>query len=99
MPMLNNTTIAKQLSTVKTFLNYAKKQGVIVSDKYKDFKIKRDELEVIALTNEEFETLFYYNLSKNRKLAQVRDIFCFACATGLRYSDLEQLKRTHIKEG
>lgn len=98
LPMLNNTTIAKQLSTVKTFLNYAKKQGVTVSDKYKDFKIKKDELEVIALTNEEFETLFYFDLSNNKKLAQVRDIFCFACSTGLRYSDLDQLKRTHIKE-
>lgn len=98
LPMLNNTTIAKQLSTVKTFLNYAKKQGVTVSDKYKDFKIKKDELEVIALTNEEFETLFYFDLSNNKKLAQVRDIFCFACATGLRYSDLDQLKRTHIKQ-
>jgi integrase len=97
-PMLNNTTIAKQLSTVKTFLNYAKKQGINISDKYKDFKIKKDELEVIALTNEEFEKLFYFDLSTNKKLAQVRDIFCFACSTGLRYSDLDQLKRTHIKE-
>ena len=98
VPMLNNTTIAKQLSTVKTFLNYAKKQGITVSDKYKDFKIKKDELEVIALTNEEFEKLFYFDLSDNKKLAQVRDIFCFACSTGLRYSDLDQLKRTHIKQ-
>ena len=97
-PMLNNTTIAKQLSTVKTFLNYAKKQGINVSDKYKDFKIKKDELEVIALTNEEFEKLFYFDLTNNKKLAQVRDIFCFACSTGLRYSDLDQLKRTHIKQ-
>jgi integrase len=97
VPMLNNTTIAKQLSTVKTFLNYAKKQGVIVSDKYKDFKIKKENLEVIALTNEEFESLFYLDLSANKRLAQVRDVFCFACTTGLRYSDLDQLKREHIK--
>jgi integrase len=98
MPLLNNTTIAKQLSTVKTFLSYAKKEGVTVSDKYRDFKIKKETLEVIALTNEEFETLFYLDLSENKKLAQVRDVFCFACTTGLRYSDLDQLKREHIKE-
>jgi integrase len=97
MPLLNNTTIAKQLSTVKTFLSYAKKEGVTVSDKYKDFKIKKETLEVIALTNEEFETLYYLDLSTNKKLAQVRDVFCFACTTGLRYSDLDQLKREHIK--
>ncbi len=94
---LNNTTSAKQLSTIKTFLNYAKQQGVAVSDKYKDFKIKREALEVIALTNEEFETLYNMELSENKRLAQVRDVFCFACTTGLRYSDLNQLKREHIK--
>jgi integrase len=94
---LNNTTVAKQLSTVKTFLNYAKTQGVAITDKYKDFKIKRETLEVIALTNDEFERLFYLDLSTNKRLAQVRDIFCFACSTGLRYSDLSQLKREHIK--
>lgn len=97
MPAFNNTTIAKQLSTIKTFLNYARMQGITVSDKYKDFKIKKETLEVIALTSEEFETLFHYDLTGNNKLSHVRDVFCFACATGLRYSDLQQLKREHIK--
>lgn len=96
---LNNTTVAKQLSTVKTFLNYARTQGIAVSLKYKDFKIKRETLEVIALTNEEFEGLLHFDLTGNKRLAQVRDVFCFACATGLRYSDLAQLKREHMKDG
>lgn len=94
---LNNITVAKQLSTVKTFLSYARKRGVEVSARYKDFKIKRENLEVIALTNEEFENLFNKDLSENQRLAQTRDVFCFACSTGLRYSDLLQLKREHIK--
>jgi integrase len=94
---LNNTTVAKQLSTIKTFLNYAKTQGVEVTDKYKDFKIKRENLEVIALTSEEFEVLYNLDLSDNKRLAQIRDVFCFACTTGLRYSDLAQLKREHIR--
>jgi integrase len=41
--------------------------------------------------------LYNFDLSENKKLAQVRDIFCFSCATGFRYSDLKQLKREHIK--
>jgi len=96
VPLMNNITIAKQLSTIKTFLNYAKKQGVHVPDRYKDFKIKKESLEVIALTNDEFETLYYLDI-KNKKLAQVRDAFCFSCATGLRYSDLRKLNRDNIK--
>lgn len=94
---LTNSTASKQLSTIKTFLNYAKKNGVQVNDKYKDFSIKREAMEVIALTNEEFESLFFLDLSNNKKLAHVRDVFCFGCVTGLRYSDLSQLRREHLK--
>lgn len=95
---LNNTTVAKQLSTVKTFINYARKQGVPVSDKHKDFTIKKEKLEVIALTNDEFEKLYHLDLCDNKKLEKVRDVFCFSCVTGLRYSDLKQLKRVHIQK-
>lgn len=95
---ISNHTAGKQLSTLKTFLGYARKEGVQVNDKYKDFSIKRETLEVIALTNKEFESLFYLDLKGNKKLSQVRDVFCFGCTTGLRFSDLNQLKREHIKE-
>ncbi len=94
---LNNNTVAKILSTVKTFLNYARKNGIEVSDRYKDFRIKRETLDVIALTDEEFQSLFDLDLSGNKRLGQVRDVFCFSCATGLRYSDLALLRREHIK--
>jgi integrase len=95
---LSNITAAKQLSTLKTFLKYAKNDGLAVSEKYKEFKIKKEKLEVISLTNDEFETLYHYDLSGNARLARVRDLFCFSCVTGLRYSDLSQLKWEHIKE-
>jgi integrase len=96
-PLLNNTTIAKALSTLKTFLGYARKHGIKVNDSYRDFSIKREKLEVIALNEDEFNALLKIDLSQNKKLDKVRDIFCFSCATGLRVSDLEQLKREHIK--
>lgn len=95
---LNNITIGKQLSTLKTFLGYAKRQGIKVNDGFKDFSIKKDKLEVIALTQEELDLLFNFNLSKNKRLDHVRDVFCFSCVTGFRFSDLQQLRREHIKE-
>lgn len=95
---INNTTVAKQLSTVKTFLSYAKARGMEVSTKYQDFKIKKENLEVIALTMKEFESLINLDLSDNKRLDQVRDVFCFSCTTGLRYSDLNMLRWEHIKE-
>lgn len=93
---INNITIAKQLSTLKTFLNYASEDGIKVNDSWRSFKIKRQPLEVIALTDKEFRTLLDLDLSKNKKMDRVRDVFCFSCATGLRYSDLKQLRRDHI---
>lgn len=98
VPLLNNITIAKQLSTLKTFLNYAKDCDIEVNGNYSRFTIKKEELEVIHLTFDEFETLYKFDLTKNRKLDQVRDVFCFSCVTGLRYSDLFQLKREHLKK-
>jgi integrase len=95
-PMLNNITIAKALSTLKTFLTYAKERGIKVNDSYKDFTIKKEKLEVIALEQDEFDSLLHLELSGNKHLDKVRDIFLFSCATGFRFSDVEQLGREHI---
>ncbi len=95
---INNITIAKQLGTLKTIMGYAKRNGIEVNNGYRDFSIKKDKLEVIALTQKELESLFNLDLNKEKRLDQVRDVFCFSCATGFRYSDLEQLKRGHIKD-
>jgi integrase len=97
---LNNITIAKQLSTLKTFLNYARTAGIEVNPRYTSFKVKREsELEVISLTRSEFEALYNLDLRANKAQSQVRDVFCFSCVTGLRYSDLAQLKWEHIHNG
>jgi integrase len=95
---LTNITVAKQLSTLRTFLGYAKASGITVSDKYKLFKIKKEDGAVIALTEEEFKALLKLDLPKGSTQDHVRDAFCFACSTGLRYSDLSQLAWHHIKD-
>jgi integrase len=97
---MNNITAAKQLSTLKTLLNYARVDYHIpVNPAYRDYKISRkdSDFEVITLSEEEFLLLYNYDLSGNKKLDQVRDVFCFSCATGLRYSDLAQLQWEHIR--
>ncbi|MEJ5994963.1 site-specific integrase [Pedobacter sp. Du54] len=96
-PMLNNTTIAKALSTLKTFLSYARRQGIKVNESYRDFTIKKEKLEVIALEQSELNSILDLNLEGNNRLDKARDIFVFSCATGLRYSDVAQLKWEHIK--
>lgn len=113
-----NVTAAKQVTTVKTFLSFARKHGFKVNQTYHDFNVKRETLEVIALTEEEFLRLYNLDLSDKtsfiqivrgkgdkeikakvsfQTLEKVRDILCFSCVSGLRYSDLAQLRREHIK--
>ena len=95
--LLNNITVAKILSTLKTFLNYARAKEIEVSTKYQAFKIKRDNPEeVVALTQDEYKILRDLNLKSRPAWDQVRDVFCFSCNTGLRFSDLEQLSWDHI---
>jgi integrase len=97
-PMLNNTTIAKALSTLKTFLGYARREGLKVNDSYRDYTIKKEKLEVIALEQEEFDAIMSLDLSENKRLDKCRDLFIFSCVTGFRYSDVAQLKREHIDQ-
>src|SRR5690606_19210029 len=92
-----NVTAAKQITTVKTFLSFARKYGYKTNETYHDYTIKRETLEVIALTKDEFQTLYHLDLSGDGKvtietepkprhisikaLAKVRDVFCFSCLT------------------
>jgi len=94
---LNNNTIAKQLSTLKTLLGYARKHGIEMNQSYRDFTIKRQKLEVITLSEGEYRTLKTANLKGVSRHEKARDIFIFLCATSMRFSDYDQFKREHIK--
>src|SRR5690606_15530261 len=49
-----NVTASKQVTIVKTFLSFARKYGYKTNPTYHDFTVKRETLEVIALTEKEF---------------------------------------------
>lgn len=100
VPAINNTTIAKQLSTLKTLFNQARVVYKLpVNNDYRDFKFTRKDSkhEVIVLTDEELQAVRDLDLSENKRLEKVRDVFVFSCATGLRFSDLAQLRREHLR--
>lgn len=96
-PTINNNTIAKQLSTLKTLLGYARKHGIEMNQSYRDFTIKRQKLEVITLTEGEYQALKSVDLKGVSRHEKARDIFIFLCATSMRFSDYNQFKREHIK--
>lgn len=94
----NNVTVTKYLSKTKSFINKAVKRGIAVNTSFKNYKVEGyNDLEVIALTQKEFDKLWEMDLTGNPRLNAIRDVFIFSCVTGMRFSDLEQLRSHQIK--
>jgi integrase len=91
-----NNTFAKNIKTLKTFLAWAAERGYYAGTEHLKFKVAEKDITPITLTLNEFTTLYNFDFTKE-KHKKVRDIFCFGCLTGLRYSDLQQLRREHIR--
>ena len=87
---------SKISNVLKSYLNWAYDRGYIDSLTHRKFSAPEREKEIIYLSQDELFKLFKHKF-KSEKLAHARDLFCFMCFTGLRVSDLRDLKREHIK--
>lgn len=98
---MRNTTIGKQLSFLKWFLRWAFKKGVHQNNAYDSYKpkFKSTQKKIIFLTWDELNRLREFKIPSNKQaLERVRDVFLFQCFTGLRYSDVFNLRRSDIKD-
>ncbi|KAF5030995.1 Phage integrase family protein [anaerobic digester metagenome] len=98
---MRNSTIGKQLGFLKWFLRWSFKKGYNTNSAYDTFnpKLKNTSKKVIFLTWDELTKLREYQIpSQKQYLERVRDVFLFCCFTGLRYSDVFNLRRSDIKE-
>ena len=97
---MRNSTIGKQLSFLKWFLRWSFKQGMHSNNAYDTFKpkLKDTQKKIIFLTWEELNKLREFKIPPTKQaLEPVRDVFLFQCFTGLRYSDVFNLRRSDIK--
>ena len=97
---MRNSTIGKQLSFLKWFLRWSFKQGMHSNNAYDTFKpkLKDTQKKIIFLTWEELNRLREFQIPPTKQaLERVRDVFLFQCFTGLRYSDVFNLRRSDIK--
>lgn len=95
-----NSTISKIISSVKWFLKWAVKKGYMNDSSFELFKpkLKSTQKKIIFLTQTELNQLKKYEIPIQKQyLERVRDIFLFQCFTGLRYSDVANLKKGDIK--
>jgi len=94
---LVNNTFSRYLVLIKTFLNWATDRGYNKNLGYRKFKGFKEEADIIYLTDKELHSIVKTDLSQNSRLANIRDVFCLGCYTGLRFSDLVKLKPENIK--
>ena len=97
---LLNDTISKYCNTLKTFLDWSYYEGFLKS-KEPILKIKTQikrkvKNDIVALNENELFQLISVDLSTKPRLEKVRDVFCFACFTGQRFSDISRFDKNHF---
>ncbi|MFA5326493.1 MAG: phage integrase SAM-like domain-containing protein [Prolixibacteraceae bacterium] len=98
---MRNSSIGKQISLLKWFLRWGLKKGHHNINAIESFKpkLKTTQKKVIFLTWDELNKLRDYKIPATKQyLERVRDVFLFTCFTGLRYSDVYNLKTSDIKD-
>ncbi len=95
---LSPNSVGNQIKVLKTFLNEAIDQKLTdnVEFRMKKFVKPSEQTDSIYLTEKEVLHLYRFDLSHNKRLEQVRDLFVFGCFVGLRYSDYSTVKPENI---
>lgn len=94
-----NSTIGKQLGYLKWFLRWATEKGYNTNRDYATFKpkLKTTQAKVIFLTDEELEQIETFEIPAAKShLEKVRDVLIFCCYSGLRYSDVANLRKSDV---
>ncbi len=87
----------KHIQRLKKITNFCIKNNYITNDPFIGFKIKFKKSNRVYINNEELHML--KNIKLNKSLNKIRDIFLFACYTGLSYIDLYNLNIKNIQIG
>lgn len=96
----NPNSIGDSIKNLKIFLGDLTDKKINTNLIFRDKKFKKPSapVEIITLTQSELDNLFILDLSKNKRLEKIRDLFVLGCTTGLRFSDLANLKPENIKD-
>ncbi|MGV8137402.1 MAG: site-specific integrase [Mangrovibacterium sp.] len=92
-----NTTVTYH-KHLKKVLNTAIAMNLLSNNPYSSFKVTRNETHRDYLTINELKQIKNKDISTIR-MEIIRDVFVFACYTGLGYAELNKLNRNHIQYG
>lgn len=97
---MRNSTVLNQLSLLKWFLRWSLSKGYHHNKDFEWFKpkLRQTKRKVVFLTWDELNRIKTCDIPPSKRyLERVRDVFLFCCFTGLRYSDVYNLKRSDVK--
>lgn len=91
-------TIGGRIKNLKVFMGEAVERGLTNNLQFRSnrFKKPHEKSESIYLTLDEINKIYELDLSENKRLEKVRDLFIIGCYTGLRFSDLSQLRNENL---
>ncbi|MFS2871689.1 site-specific integrase [Phocaeicola dorei] len=92
----NENTTAKFMQTFRMIVIVAKNNGWIFADPFVNYKIRLKRVDRGYLTEQELHKILKKKFTCKR-LEQVRDVFIFACFTGLAYIDVRNLTKDNIR--
>ncbi len=96
-----NTTIRKDIVMLKVVLRWAYRKQYHDNNRFEAFKpaLKSAPKKVIFFNKRELEKLESFEIPEAKLyLVRVRDVFLFQCYTGIRYSDLANLRRCDVHD-
>ncbi|MET2985569.1 site-specific integrase [Aureibaculum conchae] len=95
---LNNNGIMKHLERLQKFTTLAFKHGWIKLNPFTMYELKYEEFDCPFLEQFELDAISVIPIS-DKSMNLVRDIFVFACYTGLCYIEVKNLKKQSIVNG
>lgn len=93
----HNNHTGKLIKDLKAFLGWATDNGCNSNMDFrkKSFKRMGEETEIIFLKYDELMKLYALNIPSESQ-RHIRDVFCFGCFTGLRFSDIKNLRPENV---
>ncbi|HCO67278.1 MAG TPA: transposase [Dysgonomonas sp.] len=92
-----NNSSMKTMQRLRKIVYFAKNMGEAMADPYQSFRVHFESVDREILTQEEIDTIYNKEFITGR-LEQIRDVFIFACYTGLSYIDVSNLTEDNIQE-
>lgn len=92
--------VGSNIKVIRVFFNYVRRDlDIPIGEYHLLFYVRKEEVPIITLTPERLRFLMHdtdFHQSLTPGLKNAKNILVFGCLTGLRYSDLLQLKKKNI---